>query len=313
MSDADEALEAIFVSSLAPTPYLHQVSPQDSKWDKHKSFADEVSRLYASVDYQSLADKICFCADFLSFQLTVLGGLKLRAARFCRNRHCPICQWRRSMRWKRRAYQGLPRVIEEFPKHRWIFLTFTIRNCPVEELRSSIEKMNDAFALMTKRVAWPGKGWIKSLEVTRSEIGEAHPHFHILVLVNPSYFSGKSYLSQDKWIDFWQDCLNVEYRPSIRVRAIKAENPSAIIPEVLKYQTKESNLVADADWLMKLTQQMHKVRAISVGGVLRKYFKEMEKEPEDLIGTDENDTEAVSDALLYFSWKRSDSKYKLED
>jgi hypothetical protein len=58
---------------------------------------------------------------------------------------------------------------------------------------------------------------------------------------------------------------------------------------------------------------MNKVRSISIGGVLRKYLKQLEEEPEDLIGSDEENAEAVSEALLYFGWKQDVKEYKLED
>jgi hypothetical protein len=29
----------------------------------------------------------------------------LSASRFCRVRTCPVCQWRRSLMWKAKAYQ----------------------------------------------------------------------------------------------------------------------------------------------------------------------------------------------------------------
>ncbi|WP_164045311.1 protein rep, partial [Serratia marcescens] len=51
--------------------------------------------------------------------------LRLRDARFCRVRHCPICQWRRSMMWQARFYQSLPKIVAEYPGARWLFLTLT--------------------------------------------------------------------------------------------------------------------------------------------------------------------------------------------
>ncbi len=39
----------------------------------------------------------------------------------------------------------------------------------------------------------------------------------------------------------------------------------------------------------KVTRQMHNIKAVIVGGVLRQYLAELEKEPDDLIGQDKGD------------------------
>lgn len=325
-------------------PFLSEVSSRDALWDKHKLYAEQVSELYRLSDYGNYSDRIRFCAQYLEFQLTVLGTLKLKSARFCRIRHCPICQWRRSLMWKARAYQGLPRVIALYPKHRWIFLTLTVRNCEINDLRKTVDYMNESFARMTKLAAWVGDGWIKSLEVTavydcydkgeylgrhgttwvsdwqrlnkrklRLEITDmAHPHFHVLLMVPGGYFGGRKYMNQQEWIQLWKRSLRVDYDPSVRVNAVKqTADPLKLIPEIMKYQTKESDLVSDANWLTSLTEQMHKVRSIALGGVLREHLRELEDEPEDLIGSGD-EPEAVTDVVLFFGWRRDFKKYKVE-
>jgi len=56
------------------------------------------------------------------------------------------------------------------------------------------------------------------------------------------------------------------------------------LAEVIKYSVKESDLTADREWFLELTRQLHRTKAIAVGGILRDYFRELEQEPEDLIG-----------------------------
>jgi hypothetical protein len=94
------------------------------------------------------------------------------------------------------------------------------------------------------------------------------------------------------------------------VKAVaKHHDPQVLIPEILKYQVKESDLVADRDWFLELTKQLHKTRAVSVGGVLRDYMKALEEEPEDLIGAGEEDV--PDEGHLYFGWKKQVKKYRL--
>lgn len=46
-----------------------------------------------------------------------------------------ICTWRKSLRWKAKAYSSLPKFLEEHPGYRFLFLTLTVKNCEVNELR----------------------------------------------------------------------------------------------------------------------------------------------------------------------------------
>lgn len=239
--------------------------------------------------------------------------MKLSGARFCRVRYCPVCQWRRSLMWKARAYKLLPKVVRDYPKHRWLFLTLTVKNCPITELRAVLDSMNQSFKRLTKLKSWKIKGWIKSTEVTRGRDGNAHPHFHCLLMVPSSYFSGQDYLSQDRWTELWQQCLRIDYKPMVHIRAVaKRHDPQVIIPEILKYQVKESDLIKDREWFLELTRQLHKTRAVAVGGVLKHYLKALEEEPEDLIGEDEN-PDIANEGELYFGWKQKDKKYRLVD
>jgi plasmid rolling circle replication initiator protein Rep len=212
--------------------------------------------------------------------------------------------------WKAKAYQVLPKIVEKYPTHRWLFITLTQKNVPISKLRDTLTEMNKGFKRMVERKVFPAIGWLRSTEVTRGRDGNAHPHFHCLLMVPSSYFS-HGYMRQDEWVSLWRDCMRLDYNPVMDVQAVKKGiNPSSLVPELLKYCTKESDMVADREWFLELTQQLHKMRAIATGGILKEYLRELEEEPSDLIGVDE--TEVGEDyGRLLFGWKREDKKYKL--
>lgn len=314
-----------FVAIVPPTPKspqqtdapgLAEVSDRDQVWDKHRMNADKVSNHYRGSEcFDQYSQRIDFCSQLLDFRLVPEpeeGSLKLKlsASKFCRVRTCPVCQWRRSLMWKAKAYQALPKVVKDFPKHRWLFLTLTVKNCPVEELRTTLTHINKSFVRLTKLKDWPADGWIKSVEVTRGRDGNAHPHLHALLMVPASYF-GVNYVSQVRWVEMWRSSARLDYNPQTHVKAIpKNHNPTEIVPEILKYQVKESDLVANRDWFLELTKQLHKTRAVAVGGVLRSYMSELEREPEDLIGNDKEGE--LDEGHLYFDWQRQEKKYRLK-
>lgn len=51
------------------------------------------------------------------------------------------------------------------------------------------------------------------------------------------------------------------------------------------------------------------MRMIATGGVLKQYLKELEQDPEELIGQDGEVAEDV--AALYFNWRRQEKRCRM--
>jgi len=298
--------------------YLTDYSPKDAPWDIHRAQAQQVEGLYQGTVFDSLAGRIRGCSGYLGFawevdQETGEMRLKLRAAEFCRVRHCPVCQWRRSLMWQARFLKALPAIEQAYPTARWLFLTLTVRNMPITELRASIQEMNKAWNRLRLRREFAGnvQGWIRTTEVTKGQDGLAHPHFHCLLMVRPSYF-GKCYVKHERWVELWQECARLDYRPSVDIRVVRPKLGStdsplrAAIAETLKYAVKPEDLL-DRDWLIELTRQVHKLRFIASGGALKDILRETEESDEDLMLLDE-DGEA-SDPSIFFDWRREIKRY----
>ena len=313
--------------------YLSDVSPNDKPWDKHRANAEIIKQMYHISGYSRYPERLNDCSRLLEFVLkqdTDSNSLfKLQGAKFCRVRWCPVCQWRRSLMWRANFHKAIPLIRNDYPTFKFLFLTLTVRNCEVSELRKTISWMNQSWLKLIKRKAFPAKGWVKSIEITKSKNSLAHPHFHCILIVPSNYFKGKKYLSKDEWIKIWQQSLKVDYKPSIDIKRVKllksrekkiserldrelTQNDIVIygLMECLKYSVKESDLMSDPQWLDAITQQLHNTRAISTGGIFKKYLSE--DEPEDLINTDlEQEIEILkTDAIFRFGWKEKVKRYQ---
>ena len=307
--------------------YLSDLSPKDKPWDSHRAIADTVQNLYRSARLDKYADRIQTCGKLLEFALRSDEqgdvAIKLQSAHFCRVRHCPVCQWRRSMKWQAKMFTAMPEINKAYPTHRWLFVTLTVKNCTIADLRNTVLEMNKGFARLSKLVKFPAIGWIKSVEVTRNpETGEAHPHFHCLMLVPSGYF-GKSYIKQEDWRLLWKRSMRLAYLPVVNIKAVKpkknkltdeVDDIGQAIVETLKYSVKETDLVADENWLAQLTVQLHQTRAIAIGGVLKNFLKE-ESDDDDLIHVDgENEVETIDDSVkIFFGWREVVKRYKKEN
>jgi plasmid rolling circle replication initiator protein Rep len=300
--------------------YLTDLSSKDKPWDIHRRNADLVGVMYQQVDYLAYADRIESCSQVLFFGSALddqgRAIIRLKSARFCRVRNCPICQWRRSLMWKARLGKVLPLIGQDYPKVRWLHLTLAIRNCEITSLRDNLKLMNAAWKRLTELKIFPAIGWFKSLEITRGEDGTAHPHFHILLMVNSSYFQGANYIKQDKWIQCWKKSLRVDYDPTSHIQAIKGFGEDSIldaVKEVAKYTVKGDDLVAEQEWLAEYTRQVHKMRAIAVGGILKKYLSEEEATNDELVvGDAEGNPEDITDPYYFAHWDKPDGRYTID-
>lgn len=303
------------------SPSLSELSPRDKPWDVHRAESDQIANNYRGSEFERYAQRIDDCAQFLAFGLvpnTDEGAyhFKLRTARFCRVRTCMVCAWRRSLMYKARAFKVLPKLLSDYPTARYLFVTLTLKNCPVYELRNSILHLNESFRRLSKLKHFPAVGYLKTVEVTRGRRGDAHPHLHILMMVKPSYFS-HGYVKKKEWCAWWKRACKVDYVPLIDVQVIKPkDSPLVLLAEVVKYQTKPNDLIfADRAWFLEYTHQVHRTNAFALGGVFKDYFKELEKKEtiEELINGNDNSQDRVDEGELFFSWQRFERRYRMFD
>lgn len=299
--------------------YLTECSPRDKPWDDHRGQTDDVSAMFATdPELWKLAGRVAGCSPVLGFAFRPdrtdpdTQTLKLQEARFCHVRLCPVCQWRRTLMWIARFLTALPKIMESRPGHRFLFLTLTRRNVPIAELRKTLKAMSKAWHLVEKRRCFEiVSGWVRTTEVTRSEDGTAHPHYHCLLMVPPSYFKGGNYLSQAEWTRIWRESLKADYDPIVDIRTVKGDVLEAA-RETFKYSVKGSDMTADPEWFLELHRQVVKLRFIASGGVLKEFLREGEETDEDLTLFDESEASVSDDKeRLYFNWRKRERRYKL--
>lgn len=260
-------MSSVSRNDLSGQLYFADLSPSDVKFDAKKSFSMGVSRLFSVddgfvgfiagesfVNFHRYSIRINSCGSWLQF-VCVGDKLKLKKAFFCKVPACPMCQWRRALKWRGKFLSLLPQIQEKFPSHRWLFLTLTIRNCEIDDLRPTLTHLNKAYKRLSERVEFPFEGSVKAVEITRAwdcyydgqylgrhgtkwivrwewtnnlklvvkPTTEVHPHIHVVGLVPASYFK-KTYVSQRRWTELWKECLRVDYTPVLNVKAVRAKN-----------------------------------------------------------------------------------------
>lgn len=304
---------------------LSDVSERDKTWDTHRSHTSDVAKIYAQCDeFERYSERMNFCSNWLQFGFS--DGFKLKSASFCRVRNCPVCQWRKSLLWKAMMYKTYDKIKVEFPTHRFLFLTLTLENPHITELRVTLDEMHKAWRKLVKRKEFAlVDGWIRTTEVTRDKQRPntyAHPHYHVILMVKPEYFRGRGYVKQMEWIRAWAECLGVDYMPNLDIRAVKPKKGDdsklrGAISETLKYAVKPSDMIGDGsqaaqEWFLEYTRQVHKKRFVASGGALKNALKDDDEITDQDMITLEQDQEQEQEQdkrRLNFSYRRNRKCY----
>lgn len=299
-------------------------SGKEIDWEGKKLKNLELSESYKRLGLKK-AYRVEECGTLLSFKISDEDLKKLFKANFCKDRLCPMCIWRRSMKIFGQVSKVMDRALED-KEYRFLFLTLTVKNCIGEELSSEIDRMFNSLKLLFKRKEVKGIviGYFRGLEVTYNEECDTyHPHFHIILMVNKSYFKkSDKYLTQKDWTNLWKDCLKVDYTPIVNVKAFKTaskEQTRKSICEVAKYTVKDNDyLFEDIEMTDNTVAILNNVlkgrRLIAFGKEFRKIHKELnldDAEKGDLINTDVDDTvrPEIKEIIENYKWNFGFKQY----
>lgn len=297
------------------SPYL---PPSKQVWDRKKAAADLVAEVYALAaerDISKHAATVARCSETLLLSEVVnleTGELGHKVQSWkCRERHCPVCQSARARKLHREFTAALPDIMEQVQGGVFLFLTLTVRNCPIEELRATLANMGKAWKrLIEQKEFCIVKGWIRGTEVTRAEDGQAHPHFHALLLVPSYYFAGKSYIKQARWVELWQKAARLNYPPSVDIRRVKTAKSG--IEEAVKaatYSIKPAELSNDPAWFHEFHKQVSSLRFLATGGIIKAALGGKAGDLADDIA-EGKEPEGEQGRTLVFDWTRPEKRYR---
>lgn len=211
-----------------------------------------LSDTYLKFGYEKRAFRVAECGSFLEFHV-YNDSWKLAKSNFCKDRLCPMCNWRRSFK----IFSQVSQVMNYLePKgYRYLFLTLTLRNEPAERFPDMIQSLYDGWRRLYhenkvfKKVI---KGALRFLEVTINHKDHTfHAHLHVVLAVSVGYFSGRDYISQALWTEMWASACNLDYTPIVHIERFKAKSGSSglgsAVAEAAKYAMKDSDYLVDSD------------------------------------------------------------------
>lgn len=196
-------------------------------WRVNKQVDQFLAEAYSDLGYESLAGRVGSCAKYLSFLACPRSQShpkKLKSARFCRDRLCSNCQWRKSMRQFKTSLKIGRVALERHPNLKLIFLTLTVPNVVLRDLSDALGRLFGSWRRLYQRkeVRRVVKGYSRALEITYNhERSDWHPHIHAVLAVPSSYFKTDLYITHDRWLEMWQGSCRMPQITQVDVRKIK--------------------------------------------------------------------------------------------
>ncbi|HED5669594.1 TPA: protein rep [Enterobacter kobei] len=155
-----------------------------------------LSKIYQKIGQQDRAHRVAFCC---SYRYMLVDSEKrahnVHTVR-CRDRHCSECQkiksWIYQSRLKRTAIE---KIKSDFKSDEFLFLTFTLKNPKVTQMRKAMRTMSQAFGMLTRRKPFSEifRGGIRTFEVTRNYAerlkNHCHPHIHAIAQTKAGAFN----------------------------------------------------------------------------------------------------------------------------
>lgn len=262
------------------------------------------------------------CRSWMHYLTNVEMSVKrLHKTDACGNRFCPICTWSTA---KKDAIKisVIMNAVKEIEDKDFLFLTLTAPNVSGEELRDEIDRFNAGVNRLFQRrnVKRIAKGYIRKLEVTtdqekliteklykrkkdyydmrRLKVGDPnptyntyHPHMHIIVVVNKSYFGNRDAISKVEWLEMWRGCMrdnSITQVDAKKVRSTDSGNSNAVL-EIAKYTASGNDLYHSENVFDTFYLALKRRQLIVYSGMMKDYAKkfkvgdldEFKKENED--------------------------------
>lgn len=222
------------------------------------------------------AELVRSCSSYPEFLITE-NEKRLHRIMFCKDRLCPMCAWRRSLK----IFGQVSDLVNHLQlEYRFVFLTLTVVSVKSSLLESTINRMQNAWRKIVKSSFYTQayKGSIRVLEITYNKGSKTfHPHYHVTLAVNPSYFSSKFYRSQEEWLSVWQDAYDDSSITQVDIRSFKKKAGSVdwndAVAEVSKYTVKLAEFPPEAVYPLFIT--LYNRHLVVFSGIFLKARKEL--------------------------------------
>jgi plasmid rolling circle replication initiator protein Rep len=170
-------------------------------------------------------------------------------------------------------------LVESYPDKKYSFITLTVKNCKVEDIRATVKKMAkmwDKIRINNRGLRKELIGFARSFEITyNKKRQDFHPHFHIIAI-----WDGRAEHREviRLWLHYARaEGLEVDIKAQDGREIINKqgaaeteEDVTKAVLETYKYETKDEDLENMNIMTFKaFAAQMSGLRSASLGGIIK--------------------------------------------
>lgn len=240
-------------------------------------------------------------------------------ANFCRDRLCPMCSWRRSLK----IFSQISSIMSVIQSdYKFVFLTLTVPSVSGDDLKN---RLDDLFIQWHKFIGYRRfsniiLGYFRALEITRNDkTGLYHPHFHVVLAVPKSYGYDRSlYITRNEFLELWQKACKDNSITQVDVRLVRSKDSSSqdlgsAVAEIAKYAVKDSDYIFPKNQhktdsiVFDLNSALRGRRLVSYGGIFKDVFNQLkmddaDSENADLIHIGDSISSDLVHMIVSYGW-----------
>lgn len=263
--------------------------PIKLRWVEHKRKALEVGNKLIQAGLAKRGYNIKMCGSEITFrECRDCGQLVISRAQLCRDRLCPICNWRLALK----RYSSMSQIMDVVrqtvdPSAMIALMTYTVRNCAPDRIKTTLSAMQLAWnRMLAQRYVRPYViGWARSIEVTYNKhTGELHPHYHVIMICDDEA------TLRTLQMDWLKQCrkegltvtMDAQHYQPISGDRTEGDSLAKSILETYKYMVKSSDVMdMPLGVLRNFAEGVAGKRLISFGGVIKRIAAELQADKLD--------------------------------
>lgn len=298
-----------------------------SKWERYKQLSGEISDRLIKLGYVGRGYRMKDCGSFIRYKICPdCGTFYVERTNLCRDRFCPICNWRLSLKRYVKMHEVFDTIDRRYPRAVYTMITLTLKNCKKDYIDQALNRIGEAWHKITSSRKFQGlvAGYAKSIEITYNrQTHEFHPHIHSIIM-----WTGAE--QNDYIIDRWLELIN-GYGDELAVHSAQegheiytvesgetfGDSKLGAILEVFKYAIKNNDLQdMPLNEFKALLGSVLNRRLVSFGGIIKNVARELNAaDLEEIDGEDQEITVCKKcgsvdlDTMIY-QWSFGTSSYQ---
>lgn len=234
---------------------------------QRKKEAEKMAKKLWDIGYNNRGARMMACSNEIVYtRCPQCGKLHLVRTTLCRDRLCSICNYVLTVKRYAEMMDVAARLQPQIDAGYQVgMLTLTIRNCTLYRLSETLDQMAIGYSRLQKRRAWQRIviGWARSTEITIGKNGTAHPHYHILTIIEPGHTEAEIHKLCKQ---YWAQSMRLDYAPIIDYRAAYCKKDVPTGDRLQQAIIECSKYVAKGSQILSLSDDRLALYALAIGG-----------------------------------------------